>query len=214
MEKEELASLLTELRQYSTPELCDGCTVFHTMDASIKPYLPQNRIVGPAFTVDVPAGVSGIVPDAILALQPGQVLVISGKGSCTSSYWGDHRSLCAQMQGAEGVVIDGAFRDMDGCRAAGFPVFARGLTPGSAQKTMEGQMNVPVLCGGVTVNPGDIIVGDCNGVLVLRPEEIPAVLEKTKRKVAAQAYTIEKMHELGKVIPRVIFPDKDKEVNL
>lgn len=71
------------------------------------------------------------------------------------------------------------------------------MTPGTAKKKNQGQMNVPVVCGGVTVNPGDIIVGDCNGVLVLRPEEIPSVLEKTRRKVAAQKYTIDKMKQTG-----------------
>lgn len=211
MEQKMLASLIEQLREFSTPELCDGCAEFQTMDYQIKPFVSEKKIVGPALTVDVPEDDGGFIPTAIEALEPGQVLVIAGKGWLKSSYWGDHRSLCAQMKQAEGVVIDGLFRDLEGCREIGFPVYARGVTPGTAKKKNQGQMNVPVVCGGVTVNPGDIIVGDCNGVLVLRPEKIPFVLEKTRRKVAAQKYTIDKMKQTGEVIPRIIWPDKDKK---
>lgn len=202
-----LSELVRQLREFSTPELCDGCSHPRVMDASIKPYLSGQTIVGPALTVDVPANDGGFIPTAIEALQPGQILVIAGKAFPSSSYWGDHRSLCAQMQQAEGVIIDGLFRDLEGCRAIGFPIYARGVIPCSAQKGGKGQLNVPVLCGGVTVCPGDILVADCNGVLVLHPEEIPAVLEKTRRKVEAQTYTIQKMKETGQILPRVLWPD-------
>ncbi len=210
MNQELLASLIEQLREFSTPELCDGCAEFHTMDYQIKPFLSDQKIVGPALTVDVPEDDGGFIPTAIEALQPGQVLVIAAKGWLKSSYWGDHRSLCARMKRAEGIVIDGLFRDLEGCREVGVPIYARGVTPGSAKKKNQGQLNVPVLCGGVTVNPGDIIVGDCNGVLVLAPDDIPVVLEKTRRKVAAQKYTIGLMQETGQVIPRILWPDKNK----
>ncbi len=210
MEQPISAELLAQLRAFSTPELYDGCAEVHTMDYPIKPLVSQQKIVGPALTVDVPEDDGGFIPTAIEALQPGQVLVIAGKGWCKSSYWGDHRSLCAQMKGAEGVVIDGLFRDLEGCREIGLPIYVRGVTPGSAKKKNQGQLNVPVLCGGVTVHPGDIIVGDCNGVLVLRPDEIPAVLEKTRRKVAAQKYTIGLMKQTGQVLPRIVWPDKNQ----
>ncbi len=201
-------ALAEQLRQFSTPELCDGCSTRQVMDYEIKPRISEKRIVGPALTVEVPADDGGFIPTAIEALEAGQVLVIAGKGFTGSSYWGDHRSLCAQMKGAEGIVIDGLFRDLDGCREIGLPIFARGVTPCSAQKKNQGQMNVPIVCGGIEVRPGDLIVGDCNGVLVLRPEEAEAVLEKTRRKVAAQNYTISEMKRTGRVIPRIIWPDK------
>lgn len=202
--------LVEQLRQFSTPELCDGCAERRVMDYHIKPRTSEKRIVGPALTVDVPEDDGGFIPEGIAALEAGQVLVIAGKGFPYSSYWGDHRSLCAQMKGAEGVVIDGLFRDLDGCRDIGLPLFSRGVIPCSAQKKGQGQLNVPVVCGGVEVRPGDFIVGDSNGVIVLRPEEIDAVLEKTRRKVEAQRYTIAKMKETGKVIPRILWPDKQK----
>lgn len=200
--------LVEQLRQFSTPELCDGCAERRVMDYHIKPCISEKRIVGPALTVDVPEDDGGFIPTAIEALEAGQVLVIAGKGFAYSSYWGDHRSLCAQMKGAEGVVIDGLFRDLKGCRDIGLPIFSKGVIPCSAKKKNQGQLNVPVVCGGVEVRPDDFIVGDCNGVLVLHPEEVEAVLEKTRCKVEAQRYTIAKMKESGEVIPRILWPDK------
>lgn len=205
---ERTRALVAELRQFSTPELCDGCSERRVMDYEIKPRISEKSIVGPALTVEVPADDGGFIPTAIEALEEGQVLVIAGKGFTGSSYWGDHRSLCAKMQGAEGIVIDGLFRDLAGCREIGVPIFARGVMPCSARKQNQGEMNVPVVCGGVEVRPGDLIVGDINGVLVLRPEEVEAVLAKTRRKVAAQNYTISEMQRTGQVIPRIIWPDK------
>ncbi len=205
---ERTRALVAELRQFSTPELCDGCSERRVMDYQIKPRISEKSIVGPAFTVDVPADDGGFIPTAIEALEEGQVLVIAGKGFTGSSYWGDHRSLCAKMKGTEGIVIDGLFRDLAGCREIGVPIFARGVMPCSAQKKNQGEMNVPVVCGGVEVRPGDLIVGDINGVLVLRPEEVEAVLAKTRRKVEAQNYTISEMQRTGQVIPRIIWPDK------
>ena len=206
---EKIKKLVERLREFSTPELCDGCSERRVIDYRIKPWISEKCIVGTALTVEVPEDDGGFIPTAIEALEAGQVLVIAGKGFNGSSYWGDHRSLCARMQGAEGVVIDGLFRDLAGCREIGLPIFAKGVTPCSAKKKNQGQMNVPVLCGGVEVRPGDIIVGDINGVVVLRPEEAEEVLEKTRRKVEAQNYTISEMQRTGRMIPRIIWPEKE-----
>ncbi len=120
------------------------------------------------------------------------------------AYWGDHRSYCARFQKAAGVVIDGAFRDLEGCEEVGFPVFARGLACGSAQKTGRGQINVPVSCGGVPVNPGDIIVGDVNGVCVIRPGEAGGVLTRAAKKAEAQRRTVQEMERTGKLITKIL----------
>lgn len=146
---------------------------------------------------------TGIVADAILKLQPGDVLVIAGKGVCSSSYWGDHRSICAAMMGAEGVVIDGAFRDLEGCEAAGFPVFAKGLTCGTAAKSGAGAINVTVSCGGVTVRPGDIVTGDVNGICVIAPKDADQIMERAAQKRQLQQQIIKEMRRTGMVIPRI-----------
>ena len=173
------------------------------MDYHIKRRVSDKKIVGPAFTVNPPKGDSGIIPDAILAMNPGEVMVVAGKECCNHSYWGDHRSICASMKGLEGVVIDGAFRDLEGCMEVGFPIFARSVTPGSCAKAAEGELNVPILCGGVEVCPGDLIVGDCNGIIVIKPEEAELVMERARKKIAAQNAVIEKMRQTGEILPRV-----------
>ena len=201
MEKER--ELFERLREFTVPELCDGAGVFSAMDYHIKPWIGRTKIVGRALTVKVPAGEGAIVSRAIELAGEGDVIVIAGQGVCQCSYWGDHRSLCARLQGAAGVVIDGAFRDLEGCEEAGFPVFARALTCGTAQKTGEGQINVSVSCAGVAVNPGDFIVGDVNGVCVIQRDQAETVLERAAKKVAAQKRTAEEMERTGKAITRI-----------
>ena len=200
---EKLKSVIEQLREFTTSELCDGAIDYHTMDYHIKRRVSDKKIVGPAFTVNPPKGVSGIIPDAILAMNPGEVMVVAGKECCNHSYWGDHRSICASMKGLEGVVIDGAFRDLEGCMEVGFPIFARSVTPGSCAKAAEGELNVPILCGGVEVCPGDLIVGDCNGIIVIKPEEAELVMERARKKIAAQNAVIERMRQTGEILPRV-----------
>lgn len=201
MEKER--ELFERLREFTVPELCDGAGVFSAMDYHIKPWIGRTKIVGRALTVKVPAGEGAIVSRAIELAGDGDVIVIAGQGVCQCSYWGDHRSLCARLQGAAGVVIDGAFRDLEGCEEAGFPVFSRALTCGTAQKTGEGQINVPVSCAGVAVNPGDFIVGDVNGVCVIPRDQAETVLERAAKKVAAQKRAAEEMERTGKAVTRI-----------
>ena len=201
MEKER--ELFERLREFTVPELCDGAGVFSAMDYHIKPWIGRTKIVGRALTVKVPAGEGALVSRAIELAGEGDVIVIAGQGVCQCSYWGDHRSLCARLQGAAGVVIDGAFRDLEGCEEAGFPVFARALTCGTAQKTGEGQINVPVSCAGVAVNPGDFIVGDVNGVCVIPRDQAETVLERAAKKVAAQKRAAEEMERTGKAVTRI-----------
>lgn len=195
--------IMEKLSRYSVPELCDGAGLYSTMDYRIRQFVGTEKIIGEAITIDVPVGDGGFIPEAIEQIQPGQVVVIAGKGNCRSSYWGDHRSLCAKMMGAVAVVIDGAFRDIDGCEETGLPIFARGVTPGTAVKAGNGALNVPVCCGDAVVNPGDIIVGDRNGVCVIRPDQVERVLERAKTKVEAQERTIAEMKRAGKVITKI-----------
>lgn len=205
-----LEEIIKELRQFTTSELCDGVGAgkYHTMDSAIQERVTYKKIVGPAYTVKTPIGISGLIPDGILEMKKGDVMVIAGKGYCNGSYWGDHRSICAKLQSVEGVVIDGAFRDIEGCREAGVPIYAKAVIPQSCKKSAEGELNVTITCAGVKIHPGDLIVGDENGVCVIRPEEVESVIKKSVRKIKAQNETIDEMLKTGKILPRVIFRDK------
>lgn len=172
--------LLEQFRDYATPDICDAEIVYDAMDPQIKPWVGKETVIGPAFTVKVPNGEGDIVAKAIDMAQEGDVIVIAGHGNCGVSYWGDKRSAKAHGKGIAGVVVDGAFRDFGDCEKVGFPVFAKGLTMPTALKTGRGEINVPVSCGGVVVNPGDIVMGDVNGVCVIPVEYAVEILERLK----------------------------------
>lgn len=179
------AELLKRIGAYSTPELCDGMKPFRAMHYEVKPWV-GTKIIGPAFPVHVPMGSSDLVSQAIEAAQEGDILVLAAQGNCYGSVWGDFKSLCAKSRKLGGVVIDGAFRDFKGCQEVGFPVFARAVVCGAVQKTEYGALNVPVSCAGVAVRPGDIIVGDENGVCVIALDEAEEILARTQAKVEKQ----------------------------
>ncbi|MBQ7155433.1 MAG: RraA family protein [Synergistaceae bacterium] len=195
--------ILKALADYSTPELCDGAGLYHSMHHEIRHFVGKNKIIGTALTVDVPSGEGAIIADAILKLKEHDVLVVAGKGNCDCSYWRDHRSICAAMMKAQGVVIDGAFRDIDGCEEAGFPIFARGVTCGTALKSNTGTINVPVSCGGVNVNPGDFIVADRNGVCVIRTDEAESVMKGAMDKRLRQETATKEIRATGIVQTKV-----------
>ena len=158
-----------------------------TMDARIKPiYLPMPSLCGPAVTVKARPGDNLVAFKAIELAQAGDVIVIAGGYDPNYTVWGGIMSSMARARGIAGVVTDGLVRDVAQTREVGFPVFAIGLTPTGPTKDGVGQLNTPVACGGVVVFPGDIIVGDEDGVVVVRRDEAPAVLERTHARVALE----------------------------
>jgi regulator of RNase E activity RraA len=205
-EAELMKELIEKLRIFTVPELCDGCADPNVMDYRIKPAFGTPHICGRAVTLDIPEGITGKVPDAIMELKEGDILVIAGKGWQKSAYWGDHRSVCAKMLGAEGVIIDGLYRDKEGCEAAGLPVFALGLCARSSLQKQEGQINIPVECAGAAVSPGDIICADQNGVIVIRPEDAENIMAKAAAKRALQEELEQWMKQTGNVVSRIRKP--------
>ncbi|RGY98128.1 RraA family protein [Clostridium sp. AM58-1XD] len=175
--------LIEKLRKFSAPELCDGSIVYNAMDYHIKPMVTKKKICGPAVTVKLSMGDSLMVTKAVDMAQPGDVIVIDGRGSGNNALWGDHRSLSCAVKGIEGVVMDGAFRDLEECEEIGFPMYAKAVTCGSSSKNTNGEINVTISCGGVTVNPGDIIVGDVNGVCVIPPEFAEEIMANARRRL-------------------------------
>ena len=125
--------LIARAAALSTPELCDGMEPFRAMHYEIKP-LVGDRVVGQAFTADLPMGSSKLAARMIDEAGAGDILVLAGRGDCRGSLWGDYKSLCASLKKIGGVVIDGALRDIAGCREIGLPVFARAVVCGAVKK--------------------------------------------------------------------------------
>ncbi len=197
--------IIKSLSEYATPELCDGMEEkqYRIMDSRIRRQVTKEKIVGTAFTVRVPCQGGGLVPDAIMEAKEGDIIVIDAAGYSNRAVWGDYRSLCAKAKGIAGVVIDGAFRDINECEEIGFPIFAINATPRGGRKEAEGEMNKTIKCGDVYVNPGDLIVADSNGILVISPEDAKGIMAKSDKKRKAEQATIRRMKEIEEIIPRV-----------
>lgn len=179
---------LERARGLSVAQLCDGMKDLGIpgsgcMCAQIGPVEPSMRVVGTAATVETADGDNFPIHVAAYGIpRDGYVMVIDGKAHMEKAYLGDLIMGAAQAAGYLGVVIDGCTRDREGNIALGFPVFCRGLMPAGPIKKNPGVINGEIRCGGITVCPGDLIVGDCDGVCVVPRQRLADVLEKAEAK--------------------------------
>jgi 4-hydroxy-4-methyl-2-oxoglutarate aldolase len=154
--------------------------------SALKPLDPFRRLAGPAMTIDAKPGDNLVIHHALRFAQPGDVLVIDAKGYAEAGPWGDILTLAAQKIGVAGLIIDGAVRDGDSILEMGFPVFSRGLSICATQKNQPGQINVPIVCGGVAINPGDWVMGDRDGVVIIPRHNVAAVIVAAKKRETAE----------------------------
>ncbi len=179
--------LLAELRKIVTAHLSDNMNRLLSVAAEIRPCHKRGKLVGPALTVRVPPGDNLMVHKAIDIARPGDVIVVDAGGAITQAIIGEIMSNHAASRGVAGMVIDGAIRDADALRASTFPVYARGVTHRGPYKNGPGEINVPIAIGGAVINPGDIIVGDDDGLLAL-PQDIAAgVIQLAKQQALKEA---------------------------
>lgn len=148
----------------------------------LRPFHRGGPMVGPAFTVRTAAGDNRAIHQALDAFRPGDVLVIDGGGDTSRALVGEIMAEIAERRGAAGLVIDGAIRDAGTLARSDFPVFARAAIHRGPYKNGPGQMGVPVAVGGMIVQPGDIVVGDEDGVVAFPP----AIAEELLRAVRQQ----------------------------
>ena len=181
------AETVAGFRAISPTTLCDILTREAVMEHGIRPLWPAvPRVAGPAFTVRCPAGDNLMVHAAIHRAEPGDVLVIQG-GDADFALSGGNVCAWAQRRGVAAFVADGVVRDLAEVRERGFPVFARGVIPIPGAKEGPGEINGPVRCGGAAVRPGDIVVADEEGIVVVPLARAAEVLAKAQAKAAADA---------------------------
>jgi 4-hydroxy-4-methyl-2-oxoglutarate aldolase len=155
------------------------------LGAAFRPVWPGARLLGPAVTVRTFGTDLSAVFDGIAAAAPGSVLVIDSHGVTHSAFWGERTTRAALARGVVGAVIDGACRDVVAVQRLSFPVFSTGVTPNAGLPGGRGAVNVPVALGGQPIQPGDLIVADENGVVVVPQTQIETTLV-TVRKLLAQ----------------------------
>ncbi|WP_243789008.1 4-carboxy-4-hydroxy-2-oxoadipate aldolase/oxaloacetate decarboxylase [Saccharopolyspora gloriosae] len=155
-------------------------------DSGLKPLDPGSRMAGRAVTLDLPPADNWYVHLAVLQAGPGDVLVVDAKGYLEAGPWGDVLTCAAQQRGLAGLVIDGAVRDSRDIIDSGFPVFTRGLSIKGTSKSVPGRINVPVHVGGVTVEPGDVVLGDADGLVRVPAAEIGQALRASESRQAKE----------------------------
>lgn len=168
--------------------IADVMNRFFCVDARIKP-LNDTPLLGTAFTVRARIGDNRMFHKAIDLAQPGDVIVVDVQGDITNSVTGEIMMRQVLKKGLAGVVIDGAVRDADALRKMDLAIYAAGITPKGPYKDGPGEINVPVSCGGMVVNPGDILVGDGDGIVVISPRDAEVIAAKAKAKSDAEHKT-------------------------
>ncbi|MEM6835718.1 MAG: RraA family protein [Cyanobacteria bacterium P01_C01_bin.120] len=154
------------------------------MDMGIREMWPRMpRIAGPAYTVSCPPGDNLMFHAAIYRAQPGSVIVGLAEKNVDYAMLGGNVAATAQQRGIAGFVIDGVIRDVEEVRTAGFAVFARGVSPVPGHKKALGTLNQPIICGGVTVHPGDMVVADEEGIVVIPAAQQQQIWQLAKQRV-------------------------------
>jgi len=186
------SSALHELfRGLDTPSLCDMNKDLRVMSPAIRPLQPGTRLLGRARTVSVKDDFLTVI-SALNEAQHGEVLVIDGRGG-QRALLGELFSAEARRKGLAGIVVDGGCRDADSIRAMDYPVFARHVTPmaGTCSKIFDTQMSIT--CGDVKVEPGDIIFGDSDGVIVLSELEVNAITDGARNLQSVESSILESL---------------------
>lgn len=184
------AAIVDQAAQYPSSILADVAGRRGALSGRIAPLSPSMRFAGPALTVEVRPGDNLMIHAALAVAKPGDVIVVDGKGDLSSALMGEIMSQQCVALGVAAVVIDGAVRDSEAIRALGFPMYAAGLNPNGPTKSVSGRLNHPISLGGVSVKPGDLVVGDADGVTVIEREKAASLLPLAADKVAAETRRI------------------------
>lgn len=169
--------LVEAFRGLPTPNIADNMSRMFCACSAIAPVLPEMTLCGPAFTVKVNPGDNLFIHKALDLAQPGDIVVVDGQGDTTNALIGEIMVRYAASRRIGGLVLDGTMRDRTGIAALGaLPVFSRGYTPMGPYKNGCGEINTVIACGGAVVRPGDIVVGDADGVVFVPARDAHAVL--------------------------------------
>lgn len=193
------AELIERVRDYRSCDLSDAMNRTQTVNGIRPIYSPVGRVVGPAVTVNsvVPSIDAGKM--ALAASRRGDVLVVTAPFSTGHAVWGGNLAFGTKSRGIAGLIVDGSVRDVGEIREVGLPTFARDIATAAAPvHSPQGEVNVPIACGGVVVFPGDIVVADEDGIVVLPPEHIDEILEDTDA-VIAKARNVQEILARGEV---------------
>jgi 4-hydroxy-4-methyl-2-oxoglutarate aldolase len=183
--------IVSQAARYQAAILADVAGRRGTLDGRIAALSPGMKLAGPAFTVEVRPGDNLMIHAAMAMAKPGDVIVVDGKGDTSCALMGAIMINACKVLGLGGVVLDAAVRDTEELRELGFPVFSVGSNPNGPTKFVPGRINWPISAGGIAIHPGDLIVGDVDGVVVVEREKAASLLPLAAKKVADETKRIE-----------------------
>jgi 4-hydroxy-4-methyl-2-oxoglutarate aldolase len=183
--------VVTQAARFQAAILADVAGRRGTLHGRIKALDPSMSIAGPALTVEVRPGDNLMIHAAMALAKPGDVIVVDGKGDQTCALMGAIMMNQCKAIGIAGVILDAAIRDSEEIREMKFPVFSVGTNPNGPTKFVPGRINHPICAGGIAISPGDLIVADADGVVVLERDKAAAMLPLAAKKHADETARIE-----------------------
>ena len=188
--------------------VADSQERYGVMRSYMRPLTNNTRFVGPALTVQLEPGNQVDCLDALSVAKEGDVIVVDAAGETETSIWGGLMSGLCMMKGVVGAVVDGAIRDTDETRDLGFQIFSKAIVPRSTHSPFSGrtdpiEVNGAIQCAGVLVNPGDLVLGDEIGVVVIPLDKAAEILEKARTQAGNEEKTRARIRE-GKTVDQIL----------
>ena len=188
------AFMIGRFKGVQTGQAVDAMQGRGALDAAIKAVDPATAIfLGTAITCETGPNDNLAIIAAVALAQPGDVIMAASEGFMQSAVVGDNVTMVAKAKGVAAIVIDGMARDIAGIAPVGLPVFARGITPNSCVRTGPGRVGLPIVIGGVSVDSGDLVIGDADGVVVLPRKHLHMILPLVEEVLAAEGATQSKI---------------------
>jgi 4-hydroxy-4-methyl-2-oxoglutarate aldolase len=165
----------------------------------MRPIYPTAKLAGPAVTISIAPGDNLMIHASIEVCKPGDVLVVAPTSECTDGYFGELLGVSCQAHGIAGLIIDAGVRDTAELTALNFPVWSKAVSSQGTVKNVPGDVNIPVVCAGALIQPGDVVIADADGVVVVAREAAEQVAKASEQRIAKEEKTRERLRkgELG-----------------